>query len=187
MIGDAGNDTLNGGTGDDTINGDDLAGSFSGNDTIFGGAGSDTIYGGGGNDYISAGIDNDTIYDGDGNDTVIAGDGNDTLYAGTGDDVLNGGAGADTFVFEAADFGQDAVRGYFQVDGDLIDLSAFGISYSDLSFTAVTNVDVNGDGTIDVTRGVEVTAAAFGDGSIVIQGATLPGMNAGMFTFVDLI
>ena len=77
LIGDEGNDYLNGEAGDDTV---------------FGGSGNDTLLGADGSDYLSGG---------DGNDNLTGGLGNDTLFAGSGSDYLKGDEGDDFFIFEA--------------------------------------------------------------------------------------
>lgn len=112
MFGDAGNDSLVGGTAADTLFGG------AGNDVLDATQqGADLLYGEGGNDTLRAGSDSDTLFGGLGNDVLYAalvggtdnggellygGDGDDTLYAGvavTGvADSLYGGAGSDKFV-----------------------------------------------------------------------------------------
>ena len=76
MFGEAGADTLTGGSAGDTLDGG------SENDTLTGGAGADILKGG------------------DGNDKLIGGLGNDKLFGGLGNDSLTGGAGNDFFVFD---------------------------------------------------------------------------------------
>ena len=93
-----------------------------GNNTLDGGAGSNTILGLGGDDLITGGRDSlasrdinntidvadledqtesddgdDALYGGDGNDTIFGGAGDDTLDGGNGDDLLLGQAGVDVF------------------------------------------------------------------------------------------
>src|SRR5262245_50715092 len=83
LFGNAGNDTLTGG---------------SGNDQLFGQAGNDTLLGKGGNDFLFGGADNDVLTGGDGDDQVFGEAGNDRLIWNPGDDTdLNeGGDGIDT-------------------------------------------------------------------------------------------
>ncbi len=126
--GDAGNDTLTGGSGSDSLGAywvgsrwvddpdqdtliggggaDGLAGG-SGNDkldggegidTLWGDAGMDTLNGGAETDYLHGGAENDSLIGGDGNDKLWGDGGNDMLYGGTGWDHLTGGAGADRFL-----------------------------------------------------------------------------------------
>ena len=61
--------------------------------------------------------------------------GDDTLRGGLGDDLLSGGAGADVFVLDSSfidpignDFDDDRILDFNQAEGDLIDVSEFGIS-----------------------------------------------------------
>jgi Ca2+-binding RTX toxin-like protein len=115
LLGQGGNDFIQGGSGKDQLYGgegaDQVFGGF-GNDTLTGDAGEDQVYGGGGNDSMigGAGDDqlfgdegNDIIYGGGfnetndtGNDSLYGGDGKDKLYGTEGDDYIDGGAGADT-------------------------------------------------------------------------------------------
>ncbi|MEM1162778.1 MAG: Hint domain-containing protein [Pseudomonadota bacterium] len=104
-------DTLDGGSGEDTLYGAagaDSASGGSGGDTIYGGSGGDTIdagnaantvYGGGDADVITdsgGGSSADRLYGGGGNDSIDGGDGLDRLFGDAGNDTLSGGAGDDT-------------------------------------------------------------------------------------------
>jgi Ca2+-binding RTX toxin-like protein len=103
IFGLGGYDTLNGGLGNDAIfggSGDDFITTGDGitnigNNLLDGGGGNDIILAGSGNDVISGGAGDDTIDTGDGNNIVDGGDGIDFITAGAGDDELNGGAGND--------------------------------------------------------------------------------------------
>ena len=147
LYGEGGGDTIHGQEGDDTIDGG------VGNDVLFGDAGDDYIYGGEGDDHIEggAGADNlagnvgaDTLMAGAGNDHAQGGAGADKVVGGAGEDTIEGGAGddhlwggewsadgaSDTFVF-AQGTGQDMVHD-FEAGHDVIDLSAFGLSWEEL-------------------------------------------------------
>lgn len=101
LLGQEGNDTLNGDDGNDFLDGGN------GNDFIDGGNGNNIIFGGNGNDSLSGGgnaISNDTMYGeygddsldgGYGEDVLDGGYGNDKLFGFFGNDTLNGGAGND--------------------------------------------------------------------------------------------
>jgi Ca2+-binding RTX toxin-like protein len=107
--GEAGNDTLVGGSADDELHGDqgdDVLYGNDGNDALFGdqcddmlagGFGDDDLDGGNGTDtlYGEAGADN--VYGGNGKDSVDGGDDADVVDGGRGCDLLTGGLGADTF------------------------------------------------------------------------------------------
>jgi Ca2+-binding RTX toxin-like protein len=99
MFGEAGNDTLTGGSGADTLNG---------------GPGNDTLLGKGGADFLFGGADNDTLTGGDADDQVFGDAGNDRLIWNPGDDTdlneggtetdtveVNGGNGAEVFTTTA--------------------------------------------------------------------------------------
>ncbi|ELS04414.1 putative calcium-binding protein, partial [Xenococcus sp. PCC 7305] len=90
ILGEAGNDALDGGNGDDQIFGQDD------DDSIFGGDGNDTLGGGTGNDQIFGQNDNDVIVGEAGNDTLGGGSGNDQIFGQNGADFLTGGLGVDT-------------------------------------------------------------------------------------------
>ena len=112
LLGEKGNDSLDGGGGKDYLDGgsgkDTLLGGANndwlfgeggndwlfgegGNDWLFGGYNNDILDGGGGKDTLSGIKGNDTLYGGGGNDRVVGGSGNDKLYGGTGNDTLFGG------------------------------------------------------------------------------------------------
>lgn len=113
LVGDAGDDSLNGGaqqfggTGDDSLNGgdnpnwgiggdgNDLIRGNGGHDTLSGGEGGDTLYGGDGADWVQGNNDSDLMYGNIGNDTLFFNESNDTGYGGQNDDYLHGGAGND--------------------------------------------------------------------------------------------
>ncbi len=147
LSGGDGNDHLEGGAGDDKLDGGD------GNDKLYGGEGDDFIVAGKGDDSLSGQAGNDTVFGGDGkdyvagnagDDTLDGGAGDDKLIGGTGSDVIAGGAGndhmwggewrgdgsSDTFVV-AQGGGKDMVHD-FESDADIVDLSAYGLEYSDL-------------------------------------------------------
>ena len=99
--------------------------------------------------------------------------GDDFLIGGAGDDSLTGGTGADTFVFEDGG-GHDTITD-FDADNDTIDLSLVSeaITFSDLTFTALT------DGT-----GTVITHSARG-GSITVLGLDPTEFTADMFKLPD--
>ncbi|RVA56263.1 type I secretion C-terminal target domain-containing protein, partial [Mesorhizobium sp. M7A.F.Ca.US.001.01.1.1] len=102
LLGEDGNDTLNG------LNGQ-----------------ADILSGGRGNDTLSGNSGNDTLYGGSGADLLSGGDGNDLLIGGSGQDLLTGGLGADTFKLESLDI-KDLIADYSGLGGhgDIIDLTA---------------------------------------------------------------
>ncbi len=151
-----------------------------GNDVLSGGAGDDLIYGGDGNDILNGddGVDrlfgdagNDRIRGGAGNDVLYGGDGNDRLEGGAGSDTLIGYSGQDVFVFTAGDNfdgGRDLIRD-FRSGEDVIDMSGLNLtfigaaqfsgngsggqvrSYWTAETARVLEVDLNGDGRVDLT------------------------------------
>ncbi len=99
LFGEAGNDTLTGGSGADVLNGG------TGDDTLFGRGGADSLIGGDNNDTVTGGDGDDTAQLGLGNDRFIwnPGDDTDVVDGGDGNDTIevNGGNGAEVFTVTA--------------------------------------------------------------------------------------
>ncbi|PCH92773.1 MAG: hypothetical protein COB84_10205 [Rhodobacteraceae bacterium] len=75
------------------------------------------------------------MYGGEGDDKIVGGSGSDTLEGGAGNDHLWGGTwvqdgSADTFVMNAGG-GRDMIHD-FEVAQDQIDLSSYGLEFSDI-------------------------------------------------------
>lgn len=163
---------------------DDLANMGKGDDVAVGAFGADTLNGGDGNDYLFGytdvfirGIvgDDDVLSGDDGNDLLVgdspdliegAVGGADTLIGGTGDDTLFGdgvldatsSGGADVFVF-APGSGDDVIKDFRLLDGDVIDVSAYG-------FDDVSDMVISSDGTdttIVLSENDSITLAGFAD------------------------
>lgn len=113
VLGNAGNDLLEGGPAADWLDGGE------GNDTIQGAAGNDTIYGGSGNDFIGGGSDNDLILCGEGDDIASGDDGKDFVVGDAGDDLVAGGEGNDTVT--GGDDNDILVGGWFSAGLIVID------------------------------------------------------------------
>jgi len=147
IFGEAGWDTLVGGSGNDRIFGNDGADSLvggSGNDIlngggsddrIFGNDGDDNLYGSTGDDTLDGGWGDDDLFGDRGDDDLYGGDDNDSLRGGTGDDLLDGGYDNDTLLGDA---GWDTLYGgsgddiLDSVDGERDKM--FGESGSDTLF-----------------------------------------------------
>ncbi|MBE1282853.1 MAG: alkaline phosphatase [Rhodobacteraceae bacterium] len=135
-----------------TDSGETLNGTLS-DDVILGRGAADTVNAGEGDDRILGGTGNDNLNGQDGDDQIRGGAGEDVISGGKGDDTLRGGFGEDTFVFALGD-GNDTILGF--ADGDMIDLSATGLTAADVTITRNTQreytVDYGGLGdSIDVT------------------------------------
>ena len=129
LIGDSGNDTLNGYTTDDILQGNE------GNDTLNGNDGNDTLSGGAGDDTLNGGA------------------GNDTLDGGAGNDRLDGGAGNDTYLFGKGS-GQDTINAYDTTVGkvDVVQLGA-GVLPGDVELKRVgSNLVLSIKGTSDTLQ-----------------------------------
>ncbi len=116
LQGNAGNDTLWGGSGADVIYGganNDVLYGGGGNDIVQGDAGNDVMYGGTGDDSILGVSGNDTGYGEDGNDYMVAGSEGVAFYGGAGNDTLSGGYAASTL--DGGD-GNDLITGYAGAD-----------------------------------------------------------------------
>jgi Ca2+-binding RTX toxin-like protein len=147
LYGDAGNDTIHGGSndrfhddivdggaGDDTISAFGIVHGGADNDTIFG---SKQVFGDGGHDKLSVGNVGSTLRGGEGNDTLTGGTDADFLQGGGGNDSLSGGTGADVL---AGDAGNDTLRGGADFD------TMFGGANDDTFFAS-------GDGSRDFVYG----------------------------------
>jgi len=108
---------LNGDAGNDTIYGGSPGGTTG--DTITGGIGNDSLYGRGGNDSIFGGYGqiNDTASN-NGNDYLDGGDGGDVCYGGYGSDTLTGGAGTDLL---SGEYGDDQFWNNWDGERDTLD------------------------------------------------------------------
>lgn len=120
-------ESINSGDGMDIVRGNDRA------DVINGEAGHDQIYGGGRGDILSGGDDSDFLFGEEGADFLYGDAGNDILTGGADNDTLTGGAGYDIFVF-GPDSGRDVIKD-FNVNDDLIDLTAYNTDVSDVRFS----------------------------------------------------
>ena len=85
-----------------------------------------------------------------GNDLILGGIDQDFINGGAGNDRMSGGLGTDRFIFEA-DHGVDRIHD-FEDGTDLIDLSALGIAFADLTLVQVgQNVEIDtGEGIIAI-------------------------------------
>ncbi len=114
LNGQAGNDTIYGGTKNDLIDGgagkDKLYG-YNGNDTIKGGKGDDYIDGGAGADRILGQYGTNTLKGGAGKDSIYGGTGTDKIYGGAGNDYINGGKGKNTIFINKGDGADTIVSG----------------------------------------------------------------------------
>ncbi len=98
LVGNTDNDIIRGNGGDDVLvagNGDDNVDAGAGNDTVVGVRGFNIIESGTGDDRVFGGEDTDQITDISGNDLLAGFDGDDSIRGGDGDDLILGGAGED--------------------------------------------------------------------------------------------
>jgi serralysin len=119
---------------------------------------------------ITGGAGGDRLDGADGNDTLNGGGANDIMIGGSGNDTMNGGAGNDTFVF-APGFGNDTISGFDANPAggqDLIDFSALGITFANVSVT------------LDVSGGTLLTVGA---DTITLLGVNPATINATDFFF----
>ncbi|MEO8676426.1 MAG: hypothetical protein ABI569_12660, partial [Casimicrobiaceae bacterium] len=143
LYGEAGDDTLNGGTGTTYMSGG------IGNDTVHGGAGydfawgedgDDNLDGGAGNDQFAGGTGGDLLSGDSGDDVLFGEDGDDTLAGGSGRNYLVGGAGNDTYIIDAGSDGDTIVDS----SGSNVIGFADGITAEQLTFRV--GVDQFGNG-----------------------------------------
>jgi len=138
IFGQDGNDIIDGGVGDDKLfadQGNDFVSGGIGADHVEGGVGMDTLSGNDGDDFILGNSGADRISGDAGADKLVGGSGGDTIEGGQGDDHIWGGewtgdGESDLFVFSPGS-GQDMIHD-FEVDQDILDLSAYSVNWSDL-------------------------------------------------------
>jgi Ca2+-binding RTX toxin-like protein len=98
--------------GDDTVTGasfaDDLIIGNQGEDVINGSGGQDSLFGGQDRDLISGDPGNDSIFGNRDNDFLSGGEGNDLIFGGQGDDFIDGSQGNNTL---SGDRGRDFLLG----------------------------------------------------------------------------
>jgi Ca2+-binding RTX toxin-like protein len=138
--GDAGNDTLLGGSANDTLiggAGDDLLDGGAGDDVIDATEGQDSVLGGAGDDEITVGVDAELVDAGEGDDLVRL-EGADLTFA-----RLEGGEGDDTLFADPEGFGAELYGGN---GDDLITGTSSQVSGGDGDDTIIgQHVSVNGD------------------------------------------
>ncbi|MCC3430206.1 MAG: hypothetical protein JGK08_09090, partial [Microcoleus sp. PH2017_04_SCI_O_A] len=119
-----------GGNGIDTLLGD------AGNDDIQGMKGNDILYGNDDNDQLSGGGGDDLLYGGNGNDVLTGGGDIDAA----GNNILYGGAGADGFRFYFAPTGIDTIKDFQKSEVDKIEIHrSFGAtSLNQFSYSKTT-------------------------------------------------
>ena len=186
LIGDNGDDYLDGGRGDDSLvgnGGDDFLQGRNGNNVLEGGDGNDTMNGSGGEDTLSGGDGNDLMRGQGGDDTLNGGDGNDRLDGGRSADVIDGGAGNDTLrgdedLSTGSTAAPDTLIGgegsdiIYTSEGDIVDLSESSQAMDELrigpGIAPFDPVQVSaGTGTADQSLAVAV------DGIVVAELASL--------------
>ncbi|UWR95233.1 M10 family metallopeptidase C-terminal domain-containing protein [Phaeobacter inhibens] len=185
IIGDASNETLDGGAGGNTIfglGGDDLI--IGGRDTLASRDINNTIDIADLEDQTETDDGNDALYGGDGNDTINGGAGDDLLDGGDGDDLLRGQAGVDVFRggagIDTVDFSQESP---FQLLVNLETNVASGGTASGDTFYSIENL-IGSDDRIDRFIGTSDNNHFWGQGGgDVFNGGggddTLDGGNDG--------
>ncbi|MEM7696536.1 MAG: calcium-binding protein [Pseudomonadota bacterium] len=173
ILGGAGEDHLYGAEGADTLRGnggDDFLNGGQGRDVLHGNRGDDFLDGRNARDHLHGDTGDDTLFGGSHDDILMGGTGDDSLYGGHGDDVLHGGAGNDTlrggtdddtFVLRLGQ-GHDTAEDF--ADGDLLDVSAFGVT--SLNDVNPLLVSVNGGTLIAVNDTSSVFLAGVAAGSL---------------------
>jgi hypothetical protein len=193
VVGNDGDDTIDGGNGDDTI----LGGT--GSDSLLGGADDDSLDGGNAADHLLGGDGNDRLDggghdtgEGAGADTLLGEGGDDTLVFNDADNVYDGGNGIDALELgQPVDFTQLPDGNYQSIEmldlrpaggqtvtldaGDLLDLAtgnATGEALSEdpidlvIRGTAADTVDLSGTSFTSVATGVQLGDAYGGNATI---------------------
>ncbi|PRY26581.1 cyclophilin family peptidyl-prolyl cis-trans isomerase [Aliiruegeria haliotis] len=114
LVGDGGNDKLNGGAASEVLfglRGRDVLSGGKGGDTLRGGAGNDKLNGNKGKDALKGDAGRDILKGHAGNDKLFGNVGKDVLDGGKGNDALTGGRGGDAFVFRKG-YGVDRIKDF---------------------------------------------------------------------------
>jgi serralysin len=130
-------------------------------------------------DLLFGGLGPDLLSGGGGADTLIGGAGADTLVGGAGNATLRGGAGDDRFVIEAMGPARTHIITDFTA-GDVIDLSAFGVSGLADLVPAMRVESGSGPGGIDV--GINLTAQGTSV-RVLVQGTPIAALTEARFIF----
>ena len=138
-----------------------------------GDASANTISGTSNDDILDGKEGNDTVTGGDGKDTLYGDDGDDTLTGGLDDDLIFGGDGDDTFVYNLGD-GFDVYRESLESETDDRILFGSGITSGDLSFTRLSNNDLQ----IDIN-------VVGNEGTIVIENQFNPTTSLGFIETIE--
>jgi Ca2+-binding RTX toxin-like protein len=163
LIGDKGNNNLQGGDKDDIF---------------FAGRGDDTVLGGAGNDVVFAGSGDDIVIGQTGNDAAFLGKGNDRFIWNNGDgsDFIKGGAGFDVTQVNGADEAGDEFD-LRAVDGQAI-FNRLNLGLFTLTNEEIEQFEINGQGgddslTVGDLNDSEVQSVIFsgGDGNDFLNGS----------------
>ena len=150
LLGNDGNDELNGGSGFDQING---------------GQGNDVIRGNNGNDRLIGGFGDDAIRGGNGNDSIFGTSGLNMLRGDAGNDIIYGGDEVDHI------FGDSGIDNLFGLDGDdIIDVGDGGIEGS--AGTAQADLALGLNGVDTITGGTGLNVLYGGNGNDILTGGT---------------
>jgi Ca2+-binding RTX toxin-like protein len=169
--------TLYGGIGNDhiTVGGNFYAWLYgeAGNDTILGGSGGDGIYGGNDADSLVGNAGGDWLYGDAGADTLDSGAGNDSLYGGSGNDIYVLDSGGDT-VSESGGNGMDEVRSTVAhtLGSGLDHLTLLGAANVNGTGNTLANAIAGNDGDNRLAGNAAADTLAGGLGADTLEGGT---------------
>ena len=176
VIGGNGNTSVTGGPG--SYNAVALG---NGNDTVTVGGTHDIIVLGTGTDMVSGTQGMSFITTGGGNDTIVLDGSGNTVSAGGGNNTISGGTGSNTFILPGAGQGFDAIAGFTETNGDVLNLHAVlqetnwnGKANTLSNYVKVTDVGSNTD--------ISIANSGTGSGVLVAQLTNTPGLG-----FADLV
>ena len=163
-----------------TFKSDSLIGDDNDN-SIIGKRGKDFLQGGAGNDYLEGDEGRDVLQGGSGADRLEGGKGNDVLQGGMGDDLMYGGAGRDTYVWTSSDLEAGTFDSVYDDKGSRFQFDSALLSQLELNGNSLDSikgrmaigseinssnslafhdgalfVDLDGNGTFDVTQDVTI-------------------------------
>jgi serralysin len=131
-------------------------------------------------DVLFGGLGDDRLYGSGGADTLFGSAGADTLAGGAGNATLTGGAGDDRFIIEALAGGARTHTITDFAAGDIIDLSAFGVTGLEDLATVMQVQSGSGPGGTDV--GIHLTAQG-ASVRVVVQATQMAALTEARFVF----
>lgn len=153
LLGEQGNDVLDGGSGSDSLQGG------IGQDLLYGGADDDFLEGEGGNDVMLGGAGTDVMWGGEGNDIIISSAGYDASFGGTGNDLFILRSGDEFEAFDGGFGSTDVIQMDHHWAAEFPDLSWLHVTSGRFTYDGAGTITFSSDasGFIDLPDGTLCT------------------------------